>query len=442
MRFHPGLHPQGNRGSRLAALAVVLVLAAASCSKSSSGTGSSVSKASAPGITATTITIGSTQPLTGPAAPGYSEIAPASNAYFQYVNANGGVFGRTINYKYLDDGYNPSLTTSNTRKLVLQDQVFAIYSALGTPTHLSVVDYLNTQKVPDLFVSSGCNCWNDVGKHPFTFGFQPDYTIEGKILGQYLQQKFPGKKVGYFFQNDEFGLDGVKGLDQQIPAASVASRQSYVPTNTNVGPQLAALQSSGAEVVVMFSIPAFTTLGLLAAAKVGYHPQFVVSNVGSDPITLTGLLKAFTKGAVGPSLLNGLISDAYLPPVTDDANPWIQLFKKIHDQYIPKLPFDGNVEYGMAQAYTFVQLLKAAGRNPTRDSIVKTLETAKLSGGPGLVPFGYSPSSHLGYLGVQVAKLDNGKVVPFGPIQLSSDSGPITTSNQQPASPPANGIAS
>src|SRR6266700_12570 len=223
--------------------AVAMVVAA--CGSSGGGSGSKSGKltASAPGITATTITIGSTQPLTGPAAPGYSEIAPASNAYFQYENANGGVFGRTINYKYLDDGYNPSLTTSNTRKLVLQDQVFAIYSALGTPTHLSVVDYLNTQKVPDLFVSSGCNCWNDVGKHPSTCGFQPDYAIEGKILGQYLQQKFPGKTVGYFFQNDEFGLDGVKGLDQQMPAASVASRQSYVPTNTNVGPQLAALQS-------------------------------------------------------------------------------------------------------------------------------------------------------------------------------------------------------
>jgi ABC-type branched-subunit amino acid transport system substrate-binding protein len=431
------------RGPRLAALAIVLVLTAASCGKSSTGGSSAnTNKASAPGITPTTITIGSTQPLTGPAAPGYSEIAPASNAYFQYVNDNGGVFGRKIVYKYLDDGYNPAQTTANTRKLVLQDQVFAIFSALGTPTHLAVVDYLNSQKVPDLFVSSGCNCWNDVAKHPYTFGFQPDYTIEGKILGQYIQQQFAGKKIGYFYQNDEFGLDGVKGLDQQIPAASVVSRQSYVPTNTNVGPQLAALQSKGAEVVVMFSIPAFTTLGLLAAAKIGYHPQFVVSNVGSDPITLTGLLKAFTKGAVGPALLNGLISDTYLPPVTDDSNPWIQLFKKIHDQYIPKLPFDGNVEYGMAQAYTFVQLLKAAGRNPTRASIVHTLETTKLSGGPGLVPFGFSPSNHLGYLGVQLARLDNGKVVPFGPIQLSSDSGPITQSNETPASPPANGIAS
>ena len=432
------------RRARVLAFAVVAVVALAACGKSSStgGSGSNTNQASAPGITATTITIGSTQPLSGPAAPGYSEIAPASNAYFQYVNANGGVFGRKLVYKYLDDGYNPSMTTAKTRNLVLQDRVFAIFSALGTPTHLAVVDYLNSQKVPDLFVSSGCNCWNDVGKHPYTFGFQPDYTIEGKILGQHLHRQFAGKKIGYFYQNDEFGLDGVKGLDQQIPPGQVVSRQTYVPTNTNVGPQIAALQASGAQVVVMYTIPAFTTLALLAAAKLGYHPQFAVSNVGADPITLTGLLQSFTKGAVGPALLNGLLSDAYLPPVTDTSNPWVQLFKKIHDQYIAKLPFDGNVEYGMAQAYTLVQLLKAAGRNPTRAGLVKALETVKLTGGPGLTPFGYAPSNHLGYLGVQLARLDNGKVVPFGPVQLSADSGPITTSNQTPASPPANGIAS
>jgi branched-chain amino acid transport system substrate-binding protein len=439
-----GPHRGPARTARVLAFAAVAVVALAACGKSSStgGSGSNTNQASAPGVTATTITIGSTQPLSGPAAPGYSEIAPASNAYFQYVNANGGVFGRKLVYKYLDDGYNPSMTTAKTRNLVLQDRVFAIFSALGTPTHLAVVDYLNSQKVPDLFVSSGCNCWNDVGKHPYTFGFQPDYTIEGKILGQYLHKQFAGKKIGYFYQNDEFGLDGVKGLDQQIPPGQVVSRQTYVPTNTNVGPQIAALQASGAQVVVMYTIPAFTTLALLAAAKLGYHPQFAVSNVGADPITLTGLLQSFTKGAVGPALLNGLLSDAYLPPVTDTSNPWVRLFKKIHDQYIAKLPFDGNVEYGMAQAYTLVQLLKAAGRNPTRAGLVKTLETVKLTGGPGLTPFGYAPSNHLGYLGVQLARLDNGKVMPFGPVQLSADSGPITTSNQTPASPPANGIAS
>src|SRR6202011_3511371 len=261
------------------------------------------------------------------------------------------------------------------------------------------------------------------------FGWQPDYTIEGKILGQYVQQNLGGKKVGYFFQNDEFGLDGVNGLDAQLGASSVpsAARQNYVPTNTNVGPQIAALQASGAQVVVSFSIPAFTALGLLAAAKIGYHPVWVVSNVGSDVTTLTGLLKAYSKGAAGGQLLAGMVTDTYLPLPGDTSNPWISLFKGIHDTHIASLPWDGNVLYGMAQAYTLAQVIKAAGRNPTRASFVKALETTKLSGGPGLAAFGFSASNHLAYLGVQVVTIAaDGTETTTGPVYTTSDSGPIT----------------
>jgi ABC-type branched-subunit amino acid transport system substrate-binding protein len=421
-----------------AALSCSLVLAACGTSSTSAP---EANTASAPGITPTTIMIGSTQPLTGPAAPGYSEIAPASAAYFTYVNAHGGVFGRSISYEYLNDGYNPTVTASATRQLVLQDKVFAVFSALGTPTHLAVVDYLNSEHVPDLFVSSGCDCWNDTSKYPNTFGFQPDYTIEGKILGQYINQNLAGKKVGYFFQDDEFGRDGVKGLDLQLAASSVVSRQTYVPTNTNLGPQISALAASGAQVVVSFSIPAFTAIALLTAAVPGYHPTWVVSNVGSDIPTVTGLLKFISKGVVGGALLGGMVTDAYLPLVTDLSNPWIALFRGIHDQYIKNLPWDGNVLYGMAQAYTLVQALKAAGRNPTRDSLVKTIENTKFSG-PGLVPFGFSSTNHLGYLGVQVATIgaDGTTAAPVGSIYTSSDSGPITTYSGSASSPPANGI--
>ena len=433
----------GGSALRIRWIAIVCLTGLLAACGTSGSNSSGSNTASAPGITATTITIGSTQPLTGRAAPGYSEISAASNAYFRHVNDHGGVFGRKITYYYYDDGYNPTNTASLTRKLILEDKVFALFSALGTPTHLAVVDYINSQKVPDVFVSTGCNCWNDVANHPYTFGWQPDYTIEGKILGQYINQKLSGKKVGYFFQNDEFGLDGVKGLDAQLGASSVpsASRQNYVPTNTNVGPQIAALQASGAEVVAAFSIPAFTALALLSAAKVGYHPVWVVSNVGTDVYTLTGLLKSFSKGAAGGQLLAGMVSDSYLPLVGDSSNPWISLFKGIHDKYVSNLPWDGNVFYGMAQAYTFVQALKAAGRNPTRDSFVKSLESTKLSGGPGLVPFGFSSSNHLGFLGVQVTTIaGDGTVTTTGPVYTSSDTGPITQYNGSPATPPANGI--
>ena len=301
-----------------AAIMTVAALAVAACSSnssSSSASGSSSSSsnaaltASAPGITATQITIGSHQPLTGPAAPGYSEIAPASAAYFAYVNAHGGVYGRKIVYKYLNDAYNPTTTASVVRQLVLQDSVYGVFNGLGTPTHLAAISFLNAQKVPDVFVASGCTCWNDPTKYPQTFGYNLDYVREGKILGQYVKQHFAGKKVGFFYQNDEFGMDGIKGLSYEIPASMVVSKQSYDPTNVNVAPAVAALHAAGAQVVVSFSIPAFTALLKLNSLKLNYSPTLAVSNVGSDPITLSGLLEAYAKqgGATvnGNQLING-----------------------------------------------------------------------------------------------------------------------------------------
>ena len=371
----------------VAALTVAACSSGSSSSASSPGAGSSSSAAltaSAPGITATTITIGSHQPLTGIAAPGYSEIAPASAAYFAYVNAHGGVYGRKIVYKYLDDAYNPTQTATVVRQLVLQDNVYAIFNGLGTPTHLAVLSFLNSQKVPDVFVASGCECWDAPTTAPETFGWQLDYVREGKILGQYIAQHFAGKKVGYFYQDDEFGMDGVKGLDDEIPASMVVSRQSYNPSNVNVAPQVAALRASGAQVVISFSVPAFTALLQLTSLKLGFSPTLAVSDVGSDPITLSGLLESFAKqgGATvnGNALTQGIITDGYGPSLGDTSNSWIQLFSKVHAEYDAKAPFDGNVLYGMGAAYTFVQAMLKAGRNPTRADLVSAINSGLSQG--------------------------------------------------------------
>src|SRR6202042_872003 len=189
-----------HRSMLVAAAGVAAVaLMAAGCGSSGSGSSSGSSKsaltASAPGITATTITIGSHQPLTGVAAPGYDEIAPASNAYFQYVNAHGGIYGRKIVYKYLNDQYDPTITSTVVHQLVLQNNVYAIFNGLGTPTHLAVVKYLNSSKIPDVFVASGCECWNEPSSEPYTTGWELDYVREGKILGTYIKQHFAGKKI-------------------------------------------------------------------------------------------------------------------------------------------------------------------------------------------------------------------------------------------------------
>jgi ABC-type branched-subunit amino acid transport system substrate-binding protein len=436
----------------IAGLTAVAVIAAGCSSGGGSGSspsssGSKKLTASAPGITASTITIGSHQPLTGVAAPGYDEISPASNAYFQYVNAHGGVYGRKIVYKVLNDQYDPTITSTDVHQLVLQDNVFAIFDGLGTPTHLAVVKYLNSSKIPDLFVASGCECWNETSTEPQTTGWQIDYVREGKILGKYLEQKFKGKKIGYFYQDDEFGQDGVKGLDDEIPKSQVVARQSYNPAVTNVAPQVTALKAAGAQVVVSFSVPAFTALLKLGMLKLNFNPQLAVSDVGSDPITLSGLLESFAKqgGAKvsGNALTQGIITDGYLPSLGSTNNSWIQLFNKIHSTYLKKLPLDGNVAFGIAVAYTFVQAMLKAGRNPTRQDLINAINSG-LPQGPSVAPYAYSSSNHDGITGAYIAVIKNGALSQVGPVQVTdtSASGAVTTDSTSPQAAPASGIPS
>lgn len=434
----------------VAGIAVIAMVAAACGSGNGPGSPpakSATNTASAPGITATQILIGSHQPLTGVAAPGYDEIAPASNAYFQYVNAHGGIYGRKIVYKYLNDQYDPTITASTVHQLVLQNNVYAIFDGLGTPTHLAVVKYLNSSKVPDVFVASGCECWNDPATYPDTFGWQIDYVREGKILGNYIKQHFAGKKIGYFYQDDEFGLDGVKGLNYEIPKSQVVASVSYNPAVTNVAPQVTALKAAGAQVVVSFSVPAFTALLKLTSLKLSFSPQLAVSDVGSDPITLAGLLEAFAKqgGATvsGNQLTQGIITDGYLPSLGSSGNSWIQLFTKIHSQYLPKLPLDGNVGFGLAVGYTFVQAMLKAGRNPTRQDLVNAINGG-LPQGVAVAPYAYSATNHDGITGAYMGVINNGVIAPTGPTQVTdtSPTGAITTYSSAQPSAPASGIPS
>jgi|HubBroStandDraft_5_1064220.scaffolds.fasta_scaffold17384_3 branched-chain amino acid transport system substrate-binding protein len=436
-----------NRSHRLSVASVAMAAAGslllAACSSSGGGGSSSGAlTASAPGVTAKTITIGSHQPLTGIAAPGYDEIAPASNAYFQYVNAHGGVYGRKIVYKYLNDQYNPSITTTDVRQLILQDHVFAIFNGLGTPTHLAVAPFINAEKVPDLFVASGCACWNQPSTYPETFGWQINYIREGKILGNYIEAHFKGKKIAYFYQDDEFGQDGVKGLGYEIPASQVVAKEPYNVAASNpaaeVGTLTAALKASKAQVVVAFAVPAFMALLRLSELSLGYSPQLVSSDVGSDPITLAGLLNSFAKknGSFGSSLIQGIITDSYLPSLGSN-DSWIKLFSQIHGQYIPKLPMDGNVLYGMSAAYTFVQALFKAGRNPTRQDLVNAVNGG-IAQGVSVAPYAYSSTDHDGITGAFIAEVENGALVALGPTQVTDNTatGPVTTdSTPQPAAP-------
>jgi branched-chain amino acid transport system substrate-binding protein len=409
------------------------------------GCGSSSSSSSAPGVTATSITFGTHQPLTGPAAPGYSLIAPASQAYFDYVNAHGGVYGRKITLLIKNDQYNPTLTVSVVHQLVLQDHVFGIFEGLGTPTHTKVVGFLNASKIPDMFIASGCPCWDNGSTQPYSFGWQPNYTIEGKVLGQYIKQHFPGKKVGVLYQDDDFGNGGLAGIEDEVPASDIVSKQPYQSGVTSLATQVTAIKSSGAQIEVDFTVPIYTAISRLTAYTLGYNPTLVVSNVGIDPVTVGGLLSSISKGKAGDALINGTITDAYLPSFSDASNPWVVLFKKILTQYDPKAPWDGNTEYGIANAYTLVQALEAAGKNLTRQGLVNIVDNdGHTWTGPGLVPFRYSTSVHGGYGGVEMAKVVNGNIDALGgPLVTSpTPTGAITPYTAAQAAPPASGIPS
>jgi ABC-type branched-subunit amino acid transport system substrate-binding protein len=401
-------------------------------------------KGSTVGVTDTTIKIGAHFPLTGVAAPGYSEIPSGHKAYYDYVNAHGGVNGRKIEFVVRDDAYNPTNTSQVTNELVLNDEIFAMVGGLGTPTHGAVVDFLNEAKVPDLFVSSGSLQWGDFPKEkPFTFGWQPDYEIEGKIVGDWVKKNKPDAKVGLFLQDDDFGRDGEKGarqfLDDQIVAVA-----KYSPGNTDVAPQMAQLQAAGVDMVIGFNVPSYTALSQLVSLRIGFKPTWFYSNVGSDPTLVGALLARFSEGAVtdGASLLDGVLSTQYIPGVDQPDDPWMKLWQKVWDEQ-----GDGELSnyrvYGMSQAYTFVQALQAAGENPTREGIVAAVE--KAGGdfeGPGLAPFRFTSESHLGISGMSVVEIKAGVGEELTPV-LVTDIGDAPIEEDDSAAkdtPPENGI--
>jgi branched-chain amino acid transport system substrate-binding protein len=427
----------------VATATVATTLAACGGSGGGGGTGGA-NKASDTGITATSIKIAATYPLTGVAAPGYSEIPLGVKAYFDYVNGKGGVNGRKIDYTYKDDGYNPTNTSSVTNQLVLQDQIFMMMGALGTPTHNAVVQFLNSERVPDLFVASGSLSWNQPKKYPETFGWQTDYEIEGKVIGNYIKEKFPNAKVGLFLQGDDFGEDGAKGVKEELPASQIVSSQTYTSGNTDIGPQIAALKAAGADLVVSFSVPAYTALSQLASLQLGYKPQWFVSNVGSDATLVGNLLKAFSKGAVsGAGPLEGVLTTRYLATVDMKDDPWTQLWQKVWSASGQKGDLTNFEVYGMAQAYTTVQALQAAGKNPTRESLVSAIE--KVGGdwkGPLVAPFRYSSDSHAGVSGMTVSQITGGATKDLTQV-LTTDNGknaPIKQSSDEEATPPSSGI--
>lgn len=407
--------------------------------------GGAGSEGSTVGLTDDTITIGAHFPLTGVAAPGYSEIPTGAQAYFDFVNEQGGIDGRQIEYLVRDDAYDPSQTVSVTDELVLREEIFAMVGGLGTPTHRAVVDTLNEEGVPDLFVSSGSLQWgDDVENRPWTFGWQPDYEIEGKIIGQYVAENMPDAQVGLFLQDDDFGTDAEVGVRRYLDD-QIVSVQRYTSGNTDIGPQVAALQADGADLVLAFDTPSYTALTQLAALSLGYEPTWFYSNVGSDPTLVGGLLSQFSEGAVdGAGALDGVLTTEYIPGVDAPDDPWIQLFQRVWDEHGGDGELTNYRVYGMSEAYAFVQALVAAGEDLTRESLVAALEEQGGDfDGPQLAPYRFSEDSHLGISGLRVVELRGGEskeltdvlVTDIGDAEIVPDD-----SGQAGDAPPESGI--
>jgi branched-chain amino acid transport system substrate-binding protein len=331
-----------------------------------------------PGISASTITIGGTFPLTGPASL-YKTIPAAEKAYFDYVNDHGGVNGRKIDFHILDDSYSPAKTVPLTQQLVEQDKVFAVFGSLGTAPGLATWGYLNSKKVPQVLLATGDSYWGfSYKKYPWTTGYQPDYPGEGKLYGRYIVQNMPNAKIGVLYQNDAYGKNYFAGLRVGLGAkkSNIVSAQPYDATSTSVAQQVLALKAAGANVFVVFALPTQTIGALVTATKVGWTPDATfINNVSANSVFLK---IAASNGAA----VNGVISTNYVNYVTTvNANTaGAKLAKSIIAQYASTLDLnDGNVVYGLGAAWTMVYALQHAGKTPTRAGLMKALKSLNVA---------------------------------------------------------------
>ena len=407
-------------GKRIYALAAAVLVALAVLAGVSAGAGGT------PGVTSKLISIGGTFPLSGPAS-SYGTIPKAEAAYFSYFNSlkqpggKRGVFGRQIQFTYVDDGYNPAQTVQLTRQLVEQTKVFTIFNSLGTEPNEAVRSYLNQAKVPQLFVATGASEWGTLAKqYPWTIGYQPTYVSEAYAYGQFINKKVSQAKIGVLFQNDSYGKDYIAGLKLGLGAkqSQIVDMEGYEVTAADVGSQIAKLKASGANTLCIFATPKFSIQAFAIAAKFGWNP-IVFNNSVSATATLMGIA---TKSSSAQTT-NGTITATYLKDPADskwDNDAGMKLYKKIMAAYYPS----GNVSdqfnvYGMSAAWTMIKALQAAGPNPTRASVMAAARSMNYSDNPFLLPGIKVQTSAKNPFPIQQQQLTrwtDGKFVNFGPL--------------------------
>lgn len=384
-------------------------------------------QANSTGVTATSIKLGVSTPLTGSAGLVYGKVPGAMRAYFDYINANGGVNGRKISLVIRDDKYLPTLAATQTTNLILKDKVFALVGALGTATHSKAYTAaaLGKNNVPDLFINTGFSGFTNKAKYPTTFMVLPTYNMEAKVMAKVIKDNFPGQATFLIAQDDEFGADGVAGFTtagHKFTASPTLYPQGSMTAARAEGALTALGAVPGKPVLVLFGTTDVTATILKAAEKLELTKKFtfLAGSVGADANTLLAL-------GVKPTTIDGAISASFLPDAKDLTDPYVKQFISINTRYNKGVVFDNYVLAGMNSAMLTVQALRAAGKNLTRAGLMSAIE-AKGSkfASAGLVPLGYSATSRVGYNGYWVSQLNaKGEGKPYGGklVIYTTDSG-------------------
>ncbi len=368
--------PTAIRGLALASAALVMFAASA--------VGALAQNKYDVGATDTEIKIGNIMPYSGPAS-AYGVIGKTEQAYFNKINAEGGINGRKINFVSYDDGYSPPKTVEQARKLVESDEVLLIFNSLGTPPNSAIQKYMNSKKVPQLFVATGATKWNDPKDFPWTMGWQPNYQSESQIYAKYILKNHPDAKIAVLYQNDDYGKDYLKGFKDGLGAKAaslIVAEDSYETTEPTIDSHIVKLKASGADVFFNITTPKFAAQAIKKNAEIGWKPLHFLNNVSAS---IGSVIRP-----AGPENAQDIISSAYLkdptdPQWKDDAG--MKAWNAFLDKYYPEANrADGSVMYAYTVAQGLVHVLKNCGNDLTRANIMKQAASIKKLELGGLLP--------------------------------------------------------
>jgi branched-chain amino acid transport system substrate-binding protein len=377
-----------------------------------------------PGASDSEIKIGNIMSYSGPAS-SYGVIGKTEAAYFNKVNAEGGINGRKIVFLSYDDGYSPPKAVEQARKLVESDQVLLIFQSLGTPSNSAIHAYMNQKKVPQLLIASGATKWADPGHFPWSMGWQPNYQSEGRIYARYILDHHAGGKIGVLYQNDDFGKDLLQGLKDGLGdkgKAMIVAEASYEVSDPSVDSQIVTLQGSGADIFVNITTPKFGAQAIKKAAEIGWKPVHLLNNVASS---VGSVLKP-----AGFQNAKDVISTAYYKDPTDTAwkdDPGLKQWNAFLDTYYADADRTNSfVVYGYSVVQTMVQILQQCGDVLTRENVMKQAASLKDFAPPMLLPgikINTGPKDFSPIKQMQMMRFDGEQWQLFGPVINGAESG-------------------